>query len=62
MKIAIGSDHGGFEMKEALKEFLAGQSVQVEDVGCFSKEPVDYPDDGYWKITYSDLKDKLTEI
>jgi len=25
-------------------------------------EPVDYPDDGYWKITYSDLKDKLTEI
>ena len=44
MKIAIGSDHGGFEMKEALKEFLAGQSVQVEDVGCFSKDPVDYPD------------------
>ena len=44
MKIAIGSDHGGFEMKEALKEFLVGQSVQVEDVGCFSKDPVDYPD------------------
>ena len=44
MKIAIGSDHGGFEMKEALKEFLAGQAVQVEDVGCFSKDPVDYPD------------------
>jgi len=25
-------------------------------------EPVDYPEDGYWKITYSNLKDKLTEI
>ena len=44
MKIAIGADHGGFEMKEALQEFLAGQSVQVEDVGCFNKDPVDYPD------------------
>lgn len=44
MKIAIGSDHGGFKMKESLKEFLAGQSVQVEDVGCFSKDSVDYPD------------------
>ena len=44
MKIAIGADHGGFEMKEALQKFLAGQSVQVEDVGCFNKDPVDYPD------------------
>lgn len=43
-KIAIGSDHGGFEMKEALKEFLKAHRVLVEDVGCFSKEPVDYPD------------------
>jgi len=44
MKIAIGADHGGFEMKEALQKFLVGQSVQVEDVGCFNKDPVDYPD------------------
>ncbi|MDD5676565.1 MAG: ribose 5-phosphate isomerase B [Kiritimatiellae bacterium] len=44
MKIAIGADHGGFEMKEALQEFLKGQSVQVEDVGCFNKDSVDYPD------------------
>lgn len=44
MKIAIGSDHGGFEMKEAVKEFLETQSVQVLDAGCFSKESMDYPD------------------
>ncbi len=44
MKIAIGSDHGGFDMKEVLKMHLQNQSVQVEDVGCFNKESVDYPD------------------
>ncbi|MBI2438939.1 MAG: ribose 5-phosphate isomerase B [Lentisphaerae bacterium] len=44
MKIAIGADHGGFTLKEGLKKSLAEQAVQVEDVGCFSKDPVDYPD------------------
>lgn len=44
MKIAIGSDHGGFDMKEDLKEFLKTRRIDVEDVGCFSKESVDYPD------------------
>lgn len=44
MKIAIGADHGGFTIKEGLKQFLAQQSIQVEDVGCFNKDPVDYPD------------------
>ena len=44
MKIAVGSDHGGFDMKEALKGFLAGKGIEADDVGCFSKESVDYPD------------------
>ncbi|MBI2441190.1 MAG: ribose 5-phosphate isomerase B [Lentisphaerae bacterium] len=44
MKIAIGADHGGFTLKEGLKKFLAEQSIPVEDVGCFNKDPVDYPD------------------
>jgi len=44
MKIAIGSDHGGFEMKEELKSFLQTRRVQVLDSGCFSKVSVDYPD------------------
>ncbi|MGM0606846.1 MAG: ribose 5-phosphate isomerase B [Candidatus Muiribacteriota bacterium] len=42
MKIAIGSDHAGFELK---KHFLESfENVQFLDEGCFSKESVDYPD------------------
>ncbi len=46
MKIAIGSDHAGFELKEELKKVLAKKNIQVEDVGCTSTESVDYPDYG----------------
>lgn len=42
--VAIGSDHGGFAMKEALKGFLAGLGVTVRDLGTSSTEAVDYPD------------------
>jgi len=42
--IALGSDHGGFETKEKLKEFLAGQDFQIRDFGTISKDAVDYPD------------------
>lgn len=44
MKIAIGSDHGGFEMKEVVVDFLKEQGHTVEDVGCHSKNSVDYPE------------------
>jgi len=44
MKIAIGADHAGFELKEALKKLLAERHIQVEDVGASSAESVDYPD------------------
>ena len=44
MQIAIGSDHGGFNMKENLKDFLKARGIQIKDVGCTSTEPVDYPD------------------
>jgi transaldolase/glucose-6-phosphate isomerase len=44
MHIAIGSDHAGFELKEALKGFLLEEHHQVLDVGTFSRDPVDYPD------------------
>lgn len=46
MKLAIGSDHAGWELKEKLKKYLAGRGYQVDDVGPFSPEPVDYPDFG----------------
>ncbi len=41
---AIGSDHGGFQYKEALKGFLADLGVSVRDFGTDSTEAVDYPD------------------
>ncbi len=44
MKIALGSDHGGFEMKEEISSLLAGLGHDVNDVGCFSKDSVDYPE------------------
>jgi ribose 5-phosphate isomerase B len=43
MKIAIGSDHAGFQYKERIKEFLQGLGHQVQDFGTFSEQPVDYP-------------------
>lgn len=42
--IAIGSDHGGFQMKEDLKDFLAGSGFHVHDFGTNSTDAVDYPD------------------
>jgi ribose 5-phosphate isomerase B len=44
LKIAIGSDHGGFEMKEELKRLLAELGHTFQDFGTHSTEPVDYPD------------------
>ena len=43
-KIAIGSDHGGFAMKETLKTFLTELGWEHQDFGTNSTEPVDYPD------------------
>ncbi|HEU0122802.1 MAG TPA: RpiB/LacA/LacB family sugar-phosphate isomerase [Bryobacteraceae bacterium] len=42
--VVIGSDHGGFRMKEYLKAILDSLGYQVEDVGAFDERPVDYPD------------------
>lgn len=44
MKITIGSDHGAVELKEAVKKILAEMEVEVEDVGTFGNDAVDYPD------------------
>ncbi len=43
-EIAIGSDHGGFELKEYLREFLENNGYSIVDYGCFSTDSVDYPD------------------
>lgn len=44
--IVIGSDHGAYDLKEKIKIFLIEGSIDVEDVGCFSENSVDYPDYG----------------
>jgi len=44
VKIAIGSDHGGFEMKEIVASLLTDLGHEGTDVGCFSKDSVDYPE------------------
>jgi ribose 5-phosphate isomerase B len=44
LKIAIGGDHAGFQLKESVKDFLEGLGHFVEDFGPFSDQSVDYPD------------------
>ncbi len=44
MRIALGSDHGGFALKEKVKAFLLGLGHEVVDAGTDSQESVDYPD------------------
>ena len=43
MRIAIGSDHAGFQYKEKIKELLQNLGYQVHDFGTHSEEPCDYP-------------------
>src|SRR4051812_24380506 len=43
MRVAIGSDHAGFELKQHFVKALADWGHEVEDLGTFSEEPVDYP-------------------
>ena len=42
--VAIGSDHGGFEAKEIIRDYLRTIGYRVTDVGTSSKDSVDYPD------------------
>jgi len=47
MKIAIGSDHAGFYLKEDLKKYLEEKNIEVKDMGPFDDNRVDYPDYGH---------------
>jgi ribose 5-phosphate isomerase B len=44
MRVYLGSDHAGFEMKEALKGYFDEHGIEITDVGAHSDESVDYPD------------------
>ena len=42
--LAIGSDHGGYELKEHIKKYLEEKGVEYKDFGCYDESSVDYPD------------------
>jgi len=44
MRVALGADHAGFQLKEAVKRFLTSRRVPCEDFGTTSDASVDYPD------------------
>ncbi|HLC45399.1 MAG TPA: ribose 5-phosphate isomerase B [archaeon] len=44
MKIVIGSDHAGFELKEKVRKALEAKKIKVDDKGCNSTESCDFPD------------------
>ena len=44
MKIAIGCDHGAFDLKNAVVKHLEGKGYEVADFGCYSLDSCDYPD------------------
>ena len=47
MKIAIGSDHGGYELKSSILDFLKKEGYSVQDLGTHSKDSCDYPVIGF---------------
>ena len=59
-KICIASDHGGFILKEAIKDFLISKNISVIDLGPYQKKTVDYPD--YAKKISNRIKANKSEV
>jgi ribose 5-phosphate isomerase B len=47
IKIALASDHAGFERKQTIIRYLTEKRISFDDLGCYSDEPCDYPDFGH---------------
>jgi len=47
MKVAIGSDHAGFILKEGLKEYITKEKIKYKDFGSYDENPIDYPEIGF---------------
>lgn len=60
MNISIGCDHGGFLLKEEIKNYLLGLGIHVFDKGCYNANRVDYP--VYAKDVAEDVRDKVSEF
>jgi ribose 5-phosphate isomerase B len=59
-KIFLSSDHGGFELKTSVLNFLKEDNYDVEDLGCFSLESVDYPD--YANLMAKNIKNNINSF
>jgi ribose 5-phosphate isomerase B len=46
MRLAVGCDHGGLALKDAIRDHVAGLGHEVTDIGTHSEESIDYPDFG----------------
>ncbi|MCS7151036.1 MAG: RpiB/LacA/LacB family sugar-phosphate isomerase [Endomicrobia bacterium] len=60
MKIAVGCDHGGFRLKEVIKKYLQQNMYQILDFGCYSEEPVDWPDIAL--LVAEAVKDRFADV
>lgn len=57
--IAIGCDHGGYQLKQEIMKFLTEKGYEYKDFGCFNEEAVDYPE--YAKEVAHAVADKTCE-
>ncbi|MFP4697386.1 MAG: ribose 5-phosphate isomerase B [Eubacteriales bacterium] len=55
--IAVGSDHGGFELKQHVIEYLKDNNIEFKDYGCFHEDSCDYPE--YAKKVAKAIQDKI---
>jgi ribose 5-phosphate isomerase B len=60
MKIALGADHAGYELKNGIKDHLQQRGIEVRDEGTNSGESVDYPD--FARLVAHDVHDARTDL
>ena len=59
-KVCIASDHGGYNLKEIIKDFLINKNISIIDLGPFENKTVDYPD--YAKKLSNRIKAKKSDV
>ena len=62
MKVVLGCDHGGLNIKNAVIEYLKGKNIEFTDYGCYTEESVDYPVYAYKVATAVAGKDDVLGI
>jgi ribose 5-phosphate isomerase B len=60
MRIALGADHAGYQLKDQIKQYLQQQGVEVCDEGTSSPESVDYPD--YARAVAHDVSERRSDL